>query len=110
MAIQGDAIRAIGSSMPMALHTRSYIWSCSFPVLERRLISRQSATKHVAKGGSPRCDDIPALVHKRILVHEQDCLPVIESYEAENRLLTIRCDNKNIDEVVQATRELILQQ
>ena len=83
--------------------------SCSCAVLERRLMKRQASTPEKPTSLSPRSDDVPALVQKRIQVHKDECLPVIESYGAENRLHTIHCDGKTIQEVVDATRNAILE-
>mmetsp|Transcript_24253 Transcript_24253/g.37809 ORF Transcript_24253/g.37809 Transcript_24253/m.37809 type:complete len:220 (-) Transcript_24253:5-664(-) len=76
---------------------------CPLGVLRKRLRKRQSQST-----GAIRFDDLPSLIEKRISVHVAECLPVVESYRSENRLHSIDCDEKSIEEVTEATLYKIL--
>ena len=82
--------------------------NCSSSTLRKRLLKRQSKDVQNQSVSTPRKDDIPSLIDKRIQVHVEECLPVIESYSAENRLHTIDCDDKTVEQVVDETRLAIL--
>ena len=75
-----------------------------FDLPEEEMLKRVKAR---AASGSGRADDDEAILRKRFATNVTDCMPVIEKYRNEGRLLEINT-NKSVEEVYATVRQIFI--